>query len=233
MEISREGNLKRKAEKQEVEDESEEKPQSRRVILLSAPPAPFGQSAELFIPPSQEPSLGSQVGSIRSRRPPRQPQQQKDFGIRKADWEPQFRKQFEWYLKAERVFRRQLWEEWTTRERRRAYLYCCNPALKEEMTRWKRLEAEASQGTAVWVHDLTRDGDVESNPGPPDQPTESRGGLQGSDNAMKGERVSCGLHPAESHAKRLYHKVTHLPTDSRGCASPRAFLSLSLAPRVS
>ena len=52
-----------------------------------------------------------------------------------------------------------------------ALLYCTDVAPKEEMRSWKRQrresETEATQGSEVWVRDLTQDGDVEHQPGPP------------------------------------------------------------------
>jgi hypothetical protein len=75
----------------------------------------------------------------------------------------------------------------------------------------------------VWVRDLTQDGDVEHQPGPA-APTDRERGLQDSDHARKGGRVSrpAGLHPAEPPAKHKYHRVARPPRDSRGTCSSQS-----------
>ena len=91
------------------------------------------------------------------------------WSVRKADWEPRFLREFEEYQRVDRIFRWQIWEEWTSGERRRAYMYTTNMRLKEEMRVWKRrVEARSrvSQGSAVRADTQaqTLDGGAESNP---------------------------------------------------------------------
>ena len=162
METSAEGSLKRKAEEQGArppkrqrvldqnwEDEVDES-QPDKVSALSAPPMHPGDVAEPSHPPSPEPSPSFQLGISRSQRPT--PQYRPGKSVRKADWEPRFLREFEEYQRVDRIFRWQIWEEWTSGERLRAYMYTTNMRLKEEMRVWKRrVEARSrvSQGSAV------------------------------------------------------------------------------------
>ena len=63
-----------------------------------------------------------------------------------------------------------MWKEWTSGERRLAYLYTTSKQLKEEMKVWKRREERVSQerqGSAVLRSNTptsTQDGGVESGP---------------------------------------------------------------------
>ena len=124
---------------------------------LHSPPAPF-RFGPTFT-----------VGSSHSQRPPRQSPGHSQI-TRKADWEPRVLSEFEQYSSIERTFRYQMWKEWTSGERRLAYLYTTNKQLKEEMKVWKRREERVSQerqGSAVLRSNTptsTQDGGVESVP---------------------------------------------------------------------
>ena len=170
-----ERSLKRKAEEQgsrstkrrygldeNRKQDHDEPVQSEVVGALPAPPAHPGDAAEpLLSPPTPSPAF--HTGPTRSQRPRSQRLGQP---IRKAEWDARFRWEFESYQRVERVFRRQIWEEWDSGERRRAYIYLTNKQLKEEMKVWKREEEERVRGSAVRVHSptSTQDGGLESNP---------------------------------------------------------------------
>ena len=170
-----ERSLKRKAEEQgrrltkrrfgldeNQEQDLDEPVQSLGAIALPAPPAHPGDAAELLSSPPM-PSLAFQIGPTRSQRPPRQRPGQP---IRRAEWDARFRWEFESYQWVERAFRRQIWEEWNSGERRVAYMYLINKELKEEMKVWKRKEEERGRCSAVLAHiqTSTQDGGVESIP---------------------------------------------------------------------
>ena len=180
-----ERNLKRRAEEQggrsrkrlHVMDENREHDvdESGQVLqidsLLPASQAHPGEVAEPLHSPPAPFRFGPTftVGSSHSQRPPRQSPGHSQT-TRKADWEPRFLSEFEQYSSIERTFRYQMWKEWTSGERRLAYLYTTNKQLKEEMKVWKRREERVSQerqGSAVLRSNTptsTQDGGVESGP---------------------------------------------------------------------
>jgi len=140
----------------------------QNVPLLPAPPTLHGGDAEhLLLLLSQQPSPDSQVVATQSQRHS-QIGPGRSSSVRKADWDPQFRREFEEYLRVDRVFLRQIWDEWNAGERRRAYLYIVKENIKEEMMVWKRREeAMGSRYSLVRVNrertTLTLDRGVESS----------------------------------------------------------------------
>ena len=112
-EVSQEGNRKRKAREWDLLNEyaAEEPHESEGIPLLASQARPRG-TAEPPIPPSRESSPQSQPSRARSQRPQRRPRREQ-YPVRKADWDPIFRQEFEWYLHSERAFRRQFWTNGT------------------------------------------------------------------------------------------------------------------------
>jgi hypothetical protein len=139
------------------------------VVVLPASSAHPGEVAERpHSPPSPEDSPAFQIDLTRSQRPSSQRPGQSQ-PIRKSEWDPRFRREFEAYQRVERALRWQIWEEWTNGERRRAYIYTTNLQLKEEMRVWKQREARGDNmsrqrrpGAASSTS--TQGGGVEFNP---------------------------------------------------------------------
>ena len=181
MEVSpAERNLKRKAEecgsrppkRHHVLDENRvpvtdalNQEGSQVAVPLPAPTVRPGDAAEPpSSPPAPSPDTVFQIGSSSRQRPSSQRPGQPP--IRKAEWEPRFRREFDEYQRSERAIRWQIWAEWNSGERRRAYMYTTKVALKEEMKVWKRREERERQGSAArgGTQTLSPGGSAESNP---------------------------------------------------------------------
>ena len=79
----------------------------------------------------------------------------------KANWSPVLRAQHTEYLGATKERRKQIWDGWNPLERR--YVYSVSSLFyREEQKLWKQIEHKADR-----KKDLTKDGDVHPNPGPP------------------------------------------------------------------